>query len=450
LPTIYNLKAPIVTYLRRIKSMRARLFAAILVVAFAGEMRAQSTDDVDGAQLQLNTITTAVPFLIINPETRGGGMGDVGVATSADGASLHWNPSKLAFIDNKLGASISYTPWLRALVPDISLSYLSFYYKIDRMSTAALSLRYFSLGSIQFTDVNGANTIQFSPNEWSLSGGYARKLSDRFSGGLAAKFINSNLTGGQTVGSATSKPGRTVAVDLSVYYENDDISVGEKDAEIAWGVAISNLGAKISYTDAASRDFLPINLRLGPRFTYHFDDYNKLSFALDFNKYLVPTYPKYAIDTATGSPLEDENGDKVIASGKNPDRPVPAAVFSSFYDAPGILIDNGDGTYDVKGGTVFLEELSEINIGFGAEYWYDEQFAFRAGYFWEHYNKGNRKFLTVGAGLRLNVFSLDFSYLVPTYFGRSQVAQTSPLANTLRFTLSFNFDELSKKEETPE
>lgn len=395
--------------------------------------------------LQLNTITTAVPFLIINPETRGGGMGDVGVATSPDGASMHWNPSKYAFIQDKAGVSISYTPWLRALVPDISISYLSAYYKIDRMSAVAASLRYFSLGNIQFTDQFGNNTIQFTPNEFALDVAYSRKLSEKFSGGLAARYINSNLTGGQTVGQATSKAGRTVAVDLSTYYENDDVTIFEKNATIAWGININNLGAKISYTNAANRDYLPINLRVGPRVTWELDDYNKISVAVDLNKYLVPTPPVYQTDSAE-NPLEDENGNLLIASGEDPNRPVPQGVLQSFYDAPGIVTKNEDGTYSVEPGSRFGEELREINFGVGAEYWYDDQFAFRAGYFYEHISKGNRKFLTVGAGLRLSVFGLDFSYLVPTYFGRRNQVQTSPLANTLRFTLSFNFAAAKKSD----
>ncbi len=398
--------------------------------------------------LQLNTITTAVPFLIINPETRGGGMGDVGVATSPDGASMHWNPAKYAFIEDRGGVSISYTPWLRALVPDISISYLAGYYKLDRMSAVAETLRYFSLGNIQFTDQFGNNTVQFTPNEFALDAAYSRKLSNTLSGGLAARYINSNLTGGQQVAGATSKPGRTFAVDLSVYYENDNVTMFNKDATIAWGASISNLGAKISYTDATRRDFLPINLRMGPRVTWDIDEYNSFTLSFDLNKYLVPTFPIYVIDTATNQPLEDENGNLVIASGKDPDRPVPTAVFTSFYDAPGLVTQDLNGNVSVESGSVFGEELREINFGIGAEYWYDKQFAARFGYFWEHLTKGNRKFVTLGAGLRLNVFGLDFSYLVPTYFNRRTQLQTSPLANTLRFTLTFNFAEAMAKENT--
>lgn len=214
--------------------MRIRFILGLGVAAlFAAQGKAQiGLANVSGSTLQLNTLTTAVPFLIINPETRGGGMGDVGVATSADANSLHWNVAKYAFIENQTGVSISYTPWLRALVPDISLSYLTGYYKIDKMSAVAASLRYFSLGSIQFTDQFGNNTIQFTPNEFALNAGYSRKLADRLSGGLAAKFLTSNLTGGQTVGGANSRPGRTVAVDLGVYYENEDVVMFDKDVTV--------------------------------------------------------------------------------------------------------------------------------------------------------------------------------------------------------------------------
>ena len=409
-------------------------------------IQAQS-DDVRSSVLQLNTITTAVPFLIINPETRGGGMGDVGVSASPDGNSLHWNVAKYAFIEGKSGASISYTPWLRALVPDISLSYLTGYYKIDKMSAVAVSLRYFSLGNIQFTDQFGNNTVQFTPNEFALNVGYSRKLAERLSGGLSAKFITSNLTGGQTVGGANSKPGRTVAVDLGVFYTNDDIVMFDKDAIISWGAAISNLGAKISYTDAATRDFLPMNLRVGPTMTWNLNEFNKLSVSVDLNKYLVPSPPKYSED-ANGNIETDANQNFIISKGKDPDRPVPSAVFTSFYDAPGYGDYDQSGEWVPINAGVLREELNEVSVGVGVEYWYDEQFAFRTGYFTEHYSKGNRKYVTLGAGLKLNVFSLDFSYLISTYNVRRNVGTTSPLANTLRFSLSFNFDEMAKSDDS--
>ena len=427
--------------------MRRRKILSIIICSLSMNAIQAQSDDVRSSVLQLNTITTAVPFLIINPETRGGGMGDVGVSASPDGNSLHWNVAKYAFIEGKSGASISYTPWLRALVPDISLSYLTGYYKIDKMSAVAVSLRYFSLGNIQFTDQFGNNTVQFTPNEFALNVGYSRKLAERLSGGLSAKFITSNLTGGQTVGGANSKPGRTVAVDLGVFYTNDDIVMFDKDAIISWGAAISNLGAKISYTDAATRDFLPMNLRVGPTMTWNLNEFNKLSVSVDLNKYLVPSPPKYSED-ANGNIETDANQNFIISKGKDPDRPVPSAVFTSFYDAPGYGDYDQSGEWVPINAGVLREELNEVSVGVGVEYWYDEQFAFRTGYFTEHYSKGNRKYVTLGAGLKLNVFSLDFSYLISTYNVRRNVGTTSPLANTLRFSLSFNFDEMAKSDDS--
>ena len=427
--------------------MFLKRFSIFLVVVFSATQSYSQATARDWL-LQLNTITTAVPFLIINPETRGGGMGDVGVSTSPDGASQHWNPSKYAFIEDKAGVSISYTPWLRALVPDISISSLSGYYKINKMSAVAGSLRYFSLGSIQFTDQFGNNTVQFTPNEFALDLSYSRKLSRRLSAGLTGRYINSNLTGGQTVQQATTGPGRTGAVDLGVYYENEDLTVFGKDATLAWGVAVSNLGAKISYTNTTSRDYLPINLRLGPRMTWMLDDYNKISVAVDLNKYLVPSPPVYQIDSS-GNILIDGNDNLVIASGMDPNRPTVNGALSSFYDAPGIVsFDQTTLEAQVESGTRLGEELREISYGVGAEYWYDDQFAFRLGYYGEHISKGNRKFVTVGAGLRLSVFGLDFSYLVPAYFGSTNL-QSSPLARTLRFTLTFNFDDVKKDNDGP-
>ena len=420
------------------------LFVALGIVPFSTQ--AQTVRE---SILQLNTITTAVPFLIINPETRGGGMGDVGVATSPDATSLHWNVAKYAFIEQNVGVSISYTPWLRALVPDISLSYLTGYYKIDRMSAVAMSLRYFSLGNIQFTDQFGNNTIQFTPNEFALNAGYSRKLSDRFSGGLSAKFVTSNLTGGQTVGGANSRPGRTIATDLGVYYENEDVVMFDKDFTVAWGLSISNLGAKISYTDNTDRDFLPINMRLGPRVTYALNEFNELSFSFDLNKYLVPSPPKYAIepDNAGQVPVIDDEGNPVISAGMDPDRPVPTAVFTSFYDAPGYGDYNDAGQWEPISGGKLREEVNEVALGVGMEYWYAQQFAFRMGYFTEHFSKGNRKFVTLGAGLKLNVFGLDFSYLISTYNVRTNQGAQSPLANTLRFTLSFDIAEATSNDD---
>lgn len=389
--------------------------AALLSLAMLpGMTKAQ----VDQSNLlgQINTITTAVPFLIISPDARAGGMGDVGVSSSPDANAIHWNPSKLAFVDKKMGFSISYTPWLRKLVPDINLAYVSFYNKLKGDQTIGASLRYFSLGNITFTDNTGAELGQFNPAEFAFDIAYARKLSENFSGGIALRYINSNLTGGFQVENNATKAGNSVAADISAYYQTE-MEVSKKDAIFAVGVNISNIGTKISYTETGVKDFIPINLRLGPSLTLKLNEYNDLAFMIDFNKLLVPTPPIYNPDSVI-------NGEQQILFGKNPDVSVASGIFNSFSDAP----DGGK------------EELREINIGVGLEYWYDKQFAFRAGYFYEHETKGNRKYFTLGAGLKYNVFGLDFAYLIPT-------DQRNPLENTLRFSLVFDFDSLKKADD---
>lgn len=435
------------------------LVAGVCVMAFAGSAVAQSSinpgqlsgQNVDDENLdQLNTITTAVPFLGIAPDSRAGGMGDVGVATSPDANSIHWNPAKLAFVDEDMGFSISYVPWLRELVPDINLSYLSGYKRIDKNQTIGGSLRYFSLGNIQFTDEFGVETRQFNPNEFALDVAYGRKLSERLSGGLSLRFIYSNLTGGTTVQGAESKPGTAVAADVSVYYENDEFKIFKKDGEFALGANISNMGNKMSYTETSRRDFIPINLRFGPRVTMFLDDYNKLSFSVDINKLLVPTPPIYEVDT-NGQAVFDSDGNYVVISGVDPDIGVASGMFNSFTDAPGNVTSiDANGVPEIESGSRFREEMREFNIATGLEYWYmgedkksgeiKELFGVRAGYFHEHELKGNRKYFTLGAGLRYTVFSLDFAYLVPVYFG-STITQNSPLQNTLRFSLTFNFNQ---------
>lgn len=393
---------------------------------------------------RLNTITTAVPFLLIAPDSRMGAMGDVGVAATPDASAMHWNASKLIFAKERTGLLIGYTPWLRTLVPDISLSYLSGYHKLknDKMAIGA-SIKYFSLGDIQFTDDYGNELRKFNPNEFSFDLGLSAKLGRDVSGGFTLKYLNSNLTGGVEVQGAATKPGQMVAADLSLYYVNDRMELADRDIEVAFGLAISNIGGKISYSNTTNKDFLPTNLRLGPRFTYKIDKLNSITIHADFNKLLVPTPPIYKVDTSGAITGE-------IGAGKDPNRSVVEGMFSSFYDAPGNpkldadgnYVEGSDGTYEVEKGSVFREEMREINWGVGMEYWYDELFALRAGYFWEHELKGNRKYFTVGAGFRYNILGLDFSYLIPAYFGNS--AQQSPLQNTLRFSLLLNFNQKNK------
>lgn len=369
-----------------------------------------------GKQLELNTITTAVPFLQITPDSRSGAMGDAGVALSPDANSIHNNPSKLAFIDSDFGASLSYSPWLRNLVPDINLSYLNVYKRIDQRSTVAASLRYFSLGKIAFTGNEGQPLGDFNPNEFAIDATYASKLSERFSVGVTGRFVNSNLTQGQ----AESKPGRAVAADISGYYESEKFRLGDYKAVARAGINISNIGSKITYTESALSDFLPMNLRIGPSITVDLDDYNQMTFLFDVNKLLVPTPPVYQ-DDGSGGIARDSEGNPIIAAGEDPDRGIASAIFGSFSDAPG-------GSE---------EELKELNYSVGLEYWYDQQFAVRMGYFYEDESKGDRQFFTVGLGLKLNVLGIDLAYLVGN-------KQRNPLANTVRLTLTANFDDLKK------
>jgi hypothetical protein len=353
----------------------------------------------------LNTITTAVPFLLISPDSKAGAMGDVGVATTPDANSLHWNPAKYAFVDDDMGFSVSYVPWLRALVPDINLSYLAGYRKLNDNEVIGIELRYFSLGDITFTDISGTTIGQYKPSEFALGTTYSRKLSDNFSLAIAGRYIYSNLTGGQYAGGMETFAGQSIAADIAGYYTKA-IRISGKDIDLAIGGNVSNIGNKLSYTDSPTRDFIPINLRLGTALGADFDDYNKMSFAFDINKLLVPTPPIY------------DNGERV--AGMDPDVSVVSGIFQSFWDAPGGV----------------SEEMREINYSVGTEYWYADQFAIRAGYFFEHDTKGGRKFFTFGSGVKYNVFALDFSYLINA---SRAINGNNPLANTMRFTLVFDF-----------
>lgn len=357
-----------------------------------------------------NTITTGTPFLNIAPDSRAGAMGDAGVATTPDVNSQHWNPAKYAFIESEMGVALSYTPWLRSLVSDISLAYLAGYKRLDDQQTLSASLRYFTLGEIAFMDEFGEPMGQQKPNEFALDFAYTLLLSEKFSGAVAIRYIRSDLTGGQVIGGVETHAGNTFATDVAFYYRNE-MRMNRKRSNIAAGINISNVGGKISYTDGETKDFIPANLRLGVSYTTEMDKYNTITFAIDANKLLVPT-PIPSSDTADVNIITDNGSSKSVVAG----------IFSSFSDAPGGM----------------SEELKEITLSLGAEYWYNKQFALRAGYFHEDASKGNRKFVTAGAGLKMNVFALDFSYLLP-------VAQNNPLANTLRFTLSFDFDAFNKQ-----
>jgi len=400
--------------------MKSIILSLLVTLLLIINVKAQQTQK--QSILQLNAITTAVPFLLIAPDSRAGAMGDAGVASSPDANSMHWNAAKMAFLEKEMGVSISYSPWLRRLVPDINLSYVSAYKKIGKDQTIGASLRYFSLGDIKFTDENGEPIGNFNPNEFAFDVGYSRKLGGKFSGGIVARYIYSDLTGGISSQGSSTKAGKSFAVDISGFYTNPDLELFKQKAILNVGMNISNIGAKISYTADAIKDFLPINLRFGQALTFVLDEYNSFTFLTDFNKLLVPTPPIYAT-TSTGQPIIDpQTGQPEIASGKDPNVPIVTGILQSFGDAP-----NG-----------FKEELREYNISVGMEYVYNKQFAVRAGYFNEDASKGNRKYFTVGAGLKMSVFSVDFSYLIST-------TQDNPLANTVRFSLMFDFESFKKQ-----
>jgi hypothetical protein len=365
----------------------------------------------------LNQVQTAVPFLNITPDSRAGAMGETGVATTPDVNSMYWNAAKYAFIDKVAAISFSYTPWLRKLVNDINLSYLTGYYKLDSRQTIAASLRYFSLGEITFTQTGASSDATLvRPNEFAVDFAYSRKLSEQLSGGIAFRYIRSDLTGGNYDPSqGETHAGTSFAADVSTYY-TAPIKLEDKDANLSFGVNISNIGSRISYTDNNQKDFIPINLRIGSALKVNMDEYNTVGLSLDLNKLLVPTPPVYADST-------NSSGTLAIISGMSPDVSVPKGMIQSFYDAPG----------------GFKEEIQEIIWSVGAEWVYRQQFAIRGGYFHESESKGNRKYATVGAGLKLNVFDLDFAYLIPTS------GQNNPLAGTVRFSLTFNFDSQKNK-----
>jgi hypothetical protein len=352
------------------------------------------------AQTTNNPIVTAVPSLSIAPDARGGGMGDIGAATTPDVNSQYWNPAKYVFLESDAGVSLSYTPWLRKLVTDINLAYLSGYYKFDQRQALSASLRYFSLGDITLMDELGVPQGSAHPNELAVDVAYSRLLSDKLSASAALRLIYSDLNNGMNLSGGTAMyPGIAFAADVSAYYKTL-IPLQGTDGNLAFGLNISNIGSKISYDQNETRNFIPTNLRLGGSFDYPIDKYNKLSVSADLNKLLVPT-PKL------NPSLQD-------IKAYNDMSPL-TGIFTSFSDAPG----------------GFAEEMQEIMWSIGAEYAYNNQFFVRGGYYNESQYKGNRKYFTAGAGFKLNVFQLDVAYVVAT-------SQSNPLDQTLRFSLSFD------------
>jgi hypothetical protein len=357
------------------------------------------------AQTKINVVTTAVPFLRISPDARSGGMGDCGVATSPDAYAGLWNGGKVTFNTARGGIGATYTPWLHDVVNDVYLASLAGYYKFADNQAIYGSLRYFSLGDIQFTDAFGNDLTSFRPREFGIDVGYSRRLNSKNGIAIALKYINSNLASGFNAGGQTYKTGSAVAADLC-YFHNGVNASGN-----GWnfGAVLSNLGSKISYTDNAdAKDFIPANLGLGASYSRSFNADNSIQFALDINKLLVPTPP---VDSAG---LADYRNKSVVGS-----------WFSSFGDAP-------DG---------FNEEIKEFQVSVGAEYWYKRQFSLRAGYFFENKDKGNRRYFTVGLGLKYNIFGFNFAYLIPSGSGVSR----NPLSNTLRFSVLFDFNGAAKK-----
>jgi hypothetical protein len=414
----------------KVKTVIRALALGVLVFIFSNEQaKAQGGINTKVDLLgQRNVITTAVPFLTISPDARAAGMGDIGVATSPDANSIHWNPGKMAFIEKKGGISLGAAPWLRALVPDIWFYYLSGYTKIGdkQRSTIGGSLRYFSLGNIEFTDDNGDAQGSDEPKEFSLDLSYSLQLSKNFSFGIATRYINSRLVSKRTVNGIDIRPGQAVAGDIGAYYKNK-VEIGPNKREFDWsvGAAITNMGSKISYTGGSKRDFIPINLRIGTFWQTEIDEHNKIGFGIDFNKLLVPTPQVVYIQNSSGNDSVFSDGSKQIDTWITSDAPFLQGMLNSFGDAPG-----GIG-----------EELKEFVTNIGMEYWYEDQFAIRAGYFHEAETKGGRKYATLGIGIRYEVFGLDVSYLQP-------FKQRHPLQNTLRFTLHFDLEAFNGQSNT--
>lgn len=393
-----------------------RFFAAIVLLTLLVPTQAQdnSGDGTSGKYIGSELpLSYAVPFLMIAPDARSAGMGDVGAATAPDASSIHWNPAKLAFIDNRMGISLSYTPWLRNLVNDISLSYVNWYYHWDREQTVAASLRYFSLGEIVFTNDTGEPTgVQSTPNEFAIDLAYSRLLTENWSGGIAFRYIRSDLYGGYVnETSGESKAASSFAADISTYYNKTIRLKNRREAHVTFGANISNIGNRVSYFSTDDKQFIPTNLRLGLGFSIDMNEYNRIGVYADLNKLLIPSFRSDSVD---------DNGKPIYLM---PDISVFQGMTESFYDAPG----------------GFSEELHEYNYSLGLEWAYRQQFFIRGGYYHEHESKGNRKYASIGAGFKLNVFGLDIAYLMPTS------GNNNPLAKTIRFTLAWNMQQKGKK-----
>ena len=390
-------------YLSKISILAAGL-------AMAGTAYGQSKNE-------FNPIQTGVTSLSIAPDARGASMGDLGAATDPDANSQFWNPSKYAFAYSTAAVSLSYTPWLRKLVNDIFLANVAGYWKIGSQDNQALSasLRYFSLGEVTSTGMSGEFAETLNPYEMSFDLGYSRKLSEKFSMGVVFRYIYSDLGFSDSYAGDQSTGASAFSADISGYFTTYPM-IGRNECQFSWGWDISNIGTKVAYNNGENPAFLPTNLRLGASFMFPLADYHTLALNLDLNKLLVPARPRqsdYDMQTAEGQAAYAD------ALAKWEDMSPFTGIFKSFSDAPG----------------GFKEEMREITWSFGAEYSYNQQFFLRAGYFYENEYKGNRQYFAAGAGFSLNVVRLDASYMIAT-------AQSSPLDQTLRFTLTFDFDGL--------
>lgn len=382
----------------------------ILLMGFLCLFSGRSQTLPTGQEARYNPVSTAVPFLLISPDSRHGAMGDAGVATAPDVNSQHWNAAQYAFVDKPYGFSLTYTPWLRELDNDINLAYLSGFCRLDGEQSLGASLRYFKMGGVMLTDGIGTNLAEVSPNEFAFDVSYSRKLSERWSGGVTLRYIRSDLSDG--MGSESYVPGNAMATDISFYYRNRWGGENQQQTFSA-GINLSNIGSKISYDDGITKEFLPANLKLGVGYGKVINALHSLNFAFDMNKLMVPS--------PTSRIITDGEDGIIVLPGNQSNETVIGALFSSFGDAAG----------------GFSEELKEFSTSLGAEYWYNQQFAIRTGFFNESAKKGNRKFFTTGLGVKMKLCTIDFSYLIA-------LKQNSPLANTVRFTLTMDSDSFKR------
>jgi len=403
-----------------LKHFLIALLCLTILLLFTDRVFSQiSSDELDGSSIRTNDVTAL--FLTIAPDARSAGMGDVGAATDPDVHSQHWNPAKYAMIKGKGGVSASYSPWLTNLLPNIDLGYLSGYYRINDKSVLSSSFRFFSLGRLTFTNITGIMNTDYL-YEMAADLGYSRRFTDHFSAGVTLRYIHSDLLSEyNTADGQNTKPGRSVAADIGLYYQNQ-FELGTKDAYWALGLNLSNMGNPISYQKNAETETpIPTNLRLGGKFKLELDENNSLSLFTDLNKLLVPTYPVYDYDPY---------GNLVIIRGMEPSQSLFTRMVQSFYDAPGVYNPNTESY------SVLKEEIHEIQYAGGLEYWRKNTFALRSGLFYTHSTKGYRQFITLGAGSRISFdnmeLCLDLSYLLP-FQGKN-----SALANTFRISLAIS------------